>query len=106
MNADFCNIPPAAVDAAMKAAPDQHISLGHWEPAISRSDMRRGLEAAPPPILREARRKLPDETADEVTAITEATVLEAGAPPTGHCGGRHCTPRGADHVATTSRCTN
>jgi hypothetical protein len=40
-----------AVDAAMKAAPDQHISLGHWEPAISRSDMRRTLEAAAPSII-------------------------------------------------------
>jgi hypothetical protein len=45
-----CLVGDDAVDAAMKAAPDQHIALGHWEPAISRGDMRRTLEAAAPLI--------------------------------------------------------
>lgn len=43
-------IPEQAITDALKAAPDQHIGPGHWEPIMSRADMRRTLEAAAPAI--------------------------------------------------------
>lgn len=47
-------ITEAAIDAAMAACPDQQITLGLWEPAISRKDMRRVLVAAAPHIAADA----------------------------------------------------
>ena len=41
----------AALDVAMAAQPDRHVSLGYWEPAIGRAAMRRVLAAARPHLV-------------------------------------------------------
>lgn len=73
-------VPPEAVTAALKAAPEQYISLGHWEPIMSRADMRRTLEAAAPHILTAAAERLKAATADEYTAICAEAIIEATVP--------------------------
>lgn len=64
----------AAVDAALKAAPDQHVGPGHWAPVMSRADMRRTLAAAAPHLAAERRCVQCSEAADE----TDSTVWHEG----------------------------
>jgi len=67
-------VPEAAIDAAMKAAPDQHVGIGHWEPVMSRTDMRRTLEAASPAMHERCRTEI--NAALELIAVKTARIAE------------------------------
>lgn len=62
-------VPAAAVDAAMAAAPYRHGGRRHWQPAISRADMIRILQAAEPVLCVDERDRVRQWLGDSVERV-------------------------------------
>jgi hypothetical protein len=80
-----------ALDAAMAAQPDRHVSLGYWEHAVDRSAMRRVLEAARPHLVADERRwqaaahQAVQRARQQIQEATEQALSAAvGYPPSAH----------------------